>query len=75
MSPDAKRYYTGGHRVMIGGVPTRLARKPAPTAKAMFTKTFPGKQPSLQNYTALPEQQDWLRRHASDLPKKRGGFA
>lgn len=35
----AQTYYADGFRFMSGGVPTRLARRPGPTAAAMMRET------------------------------------
>ncbi|HEV2816144.1 MAG TPA: hypothetical protein VGW40_02835 [Allosphingosinicella sp.] len=41
VSKAAKAYYDGGHRLVIGGVPVRVARKPGKTTLLLMRQTNP----------------------------------
>ena len=69
MSPDARRYYDGGHRAVLGGVPVRLARKPTPNMRSLMSKTFTGRKAVLSGLHPAPEQEWFLRKHAWFLRK------
>lgn len=74
LSDDAKAYYEGGHRVTIGGVPCRVARKPTKNMMAILRDAKPHDPVAAQIAASNIERPGFTYRAPDEKPtKKKGG--